>query len=587
MATQHGRPHGTRASLLPISAAVLLAASTQVPALGAFFSSPDDLVHLQQAAGLRPALLSPFRYLSQVVYFRVMMTLFGPLPIAFHLLSLVTHLLNVALVFLLLVRLAVPRSVAAVAAACFGCFPLFYPLLASAVGMNDELAVAFMLISLLLFLREGWASAMGSWAAFVAALLCKESVITMPLLLLYIARPRARPWRIVLMMATAALFAALLLLLPPQGLGPYAIGVGMNAFHNLMTYTAWAVNVTRPLPDLVSSYDPLAWRTGIWVAVAITAAWLGMAKARWFIGLGVAWWLIALLPVLLLQFQTYRHYLYPALPGLCLVCAAVARDGLCSAVTALRRSRPQGDRSNARWVAAVMALAVVLYAVQSHRLILRRQNARVPGTRLALDPFTRRQEVARNALASFARDLGSAGPTNVAIFSPPGTGRIYGARSGREYARPGPGPGQRPYDLLAESLDHGGAVRLFFPEVDTVRFVDRWTSELKQYELFLPYQEGFLHGVGIGVSAHARAAAWMFDQGWYAEARDYLADVNDAYPREPALLLAHGIALLRSGDSARASATLAEVIRLDPQGEAATEARRLFAMDSLGTPRRQ
>lgn len=158
---------------------------------------------------------------------------------------------------------------------------------------------------------------------------------------------------------------------------------------------------------------------------------------------------------------------------------------------------------------------------------------------------------------------------------------MFGARTGREYAvdslrRP---PGPRPYDLLAESLDHGGAVRLFFPRVDSVRFIDRWTPEVASYQLFLPYQNGFLEGVGAGIPGHVRAARWMFEQGWFARAADYLGDVIAVYPMDPDLRLARGIALIKRGDPAAAHAKLRQVLRLAPDSEAATAARGL-----LGTP---
>src|SRR5207253_2054209 len=74
-----------RRDVLAVVSCVAAALWVNRYALGAFFSSPDDLVHLQQAAGLRPTLATPFRFVSQVVYFRTMWTLFGPQPAVYHL----------------------------------------------------------------------------------------------------------------------------------------------------------------------------------------------------------------------------------------------------------------------------------------------------------------------------------------------------------------------------------------------------------------------------------------------------------------------------------------------------------------------
>ena len=68
-----------------------LIAWVQRHALMAFFSSPDDLVHLQQAVGLKPILPTPLRFLSQILYFKGMIRLFGLNPLAFHVVSLLTH----------------------------------------------------------------------------------------------------------------------------------------------------------------------------------------------------------------------------------------------------------------------------------------------------------------------------------------------------------------------------------------------------------------------------------------------------------------------------------------------------------------
>jgi hypothetical protein len=39
-------------------------------------------------------------------------------------------------------------------------------------------------------------------------------------------------------------------------------------------------------------------------------------------------------------------------------------------------------------------------------------------------------------------------------------------------------------------------VKLFFPHVRTVVFINRWAPEYAGYELFLPYIEGYLEGFG-------------------------------------------------------------------------------------------
>ena len=102
-----------RRDLLLLVGPLLLAAWAQRHAIGAFFS-PDDLIHLEQAAGLRPTLPSPFRVLSQVLYFRAMYALAGPNPLPFHLVTYLLHLANAGLAYALARSFAIDRLTAAV-----------------------------------------------------------------------------------------------------------------------------------------------------------------------------------------------------------------------------------------------------------------------------------------------------------------------------------------------------------------------------------------------------------------------------------------------------------------------------------------
>ena len=98
--------------LIAIAGCALLAAWVFRRALFSFFSSPDDLFYLEQAVGLRPTPLGPFRFLSQVVYFRAMVGLVGLDPFPFHAVSLLVHIVNAALVFAL-ARVAGARRIVA------------------------------------------------------------------------------------------------------------------------------------------------------------------------------------------------------------------------------------------------------------------------------------------------------------------------------------------------------------------------------------------------------------------------------------------------------------------------------------------
>jgi hypothetical protein len=507
-------PSEPRARLVLVLA-LLLAAWTQRFALMAFFSSPDDLVHLQQARGLLPVQASPFRFLSQVLYFRLMLATVGLRPWIFHGVSLAVHVINVALVYRFARTLGAGRMTATLGAGWFGSYRLFYPLLASAVGMNDELALLLALVAMDTAVRGGRAATVGSVLAFVLAVLCKESVVALPLVVVLAgaggSKRAARPW---VLAALGVVFGILKMLRPEQGLAPYALGGIRDGFTNLMTYTAWAVNVTRPLPDLVSSQDTSAWRVGLPVfAVLLLGLWK-LESRRSVIGLGLVWWIAGLLPVLPLRYQTYRHYLYPALPGLALAVAATL-DGL---LAELGRSRAM---ARAGLGAGLVSVLLIGYAFLSNILTIQRLDARVPGTTMALDPAIRRSQLAREALFSMARSLPVGTHSWVVLLEPADAIHVYGARTGRVYEKlPA---GASPYDLLRESLENGGAVRLYFPEVDSVTFARQWQDSFRSGELFVPDPAGGLRAFGRGDSAAIGAGHWMLAQGWSADGERLLS----------------------------------------------------------------
>ena len=567
---------------LRVAAAVVLC---MVPALWVhgrslvtFFTSPDDLVYLEQASGMVPTPFKVFRQLSEVLYFRFMVRIAGLDPLPFHAVTMALHLANIGLVLRFARAQGVSGRVAALAATLFGVFPLFSTVLSSAVGINDELALALALGALLALRMKGVAGILLPVTLFALALLSKESVVFLPLLaFLPGGREPSRPHgaRALAVVAIAAL--ALLPFVRPirtSEAAIYSVQFGANLFHNLMTYASWAVNVTNPLPDLVSSYDPHAWHTGIWVALAALVSLLALGRSEPAVRIGWVWFVLGLLPVLPLVHLTYRHYLYPAIPGLALATAGTVMSAIEWLAGRIQRGAP--GRVRAPWrIGAVAAVALALaYTAAADGLVRQRFAARVPGTDLALDPVFRRQEVAAQALASFNRQL-TPDHSRVGILLPEGTERVFGARSGREYARV-PRGGQ-PYDLLEECLDHGRAVRLFFPWVDSVAFIARWTGAYRDFDLFAPSAGGRLSAMGNGPAALNNVAKWMMENGWYPQAREHLQGALEAYPTDPGLRLGYGAALFRTGDRAGAVAELEQLVREAPGDSAAMAARAILA----------
>ena len=146
-----------------------------------------------------------------------------------------------------------------------------------------------------------------SAALFAAALLCKESVIVLPLLLGLAAPAQVRRlWPHAL--AAAAFAAVKLAGKSPFAPGPYQVSLlGKHLSINLGLYSRWAAEALVPY--------------SAWPGIALTAvAAAGFARARsWRRPFALlAWAVIGLLPVLFLIDHSYRYFLLTSLPAIAL-----------------------------------------------------------------------------------------------------------------------------------------------------------------------------------------------------------------------------------------------------------------------------
>jgi hypothetical protein len=350
-----------------------------------------------------------------------------------------------------------------------------------------------------------------------------------------------------------------------------------------MTYLLWAFDWVRPLPDLVRSFDARAWRVGFWVFGALLLlAWRGPQKplVRW----GLVWWAAALLPVLVLENSTYGHYAYVSLAGLATATAA-SLDGLAQTLLG-RQDSVQLARADATppassaarpdrlWIPALLTLlALGVVAWRADALIDARLRVPVPGTDLPLDPFLRTIEISRRATLTMGRDL-PADMTRAAVFIPEGTLSAHGARSGRNYGKAYRN-GQA-YVLVESVMDEGRAFRIFYPQLDSVRFLRQWSAPYRDWYLCVQVGNGFLANLGVGPLAHARYAAQLLEAGLDADARTYLGEVVKAFPTDRPARFLYGSALARTGNLREARLQLQDLVRIAPDDTMAVRALRFF-----------
>ncbi|HVP15347.1 MAG TPA: tetratricopeptide repeat protein, partial [Terriglobales bacterium] len=548
---------------------VLLALWVQRRALGSFFAA-DDLIHLEQARAILPTLLLPWRALTQVLYFRGMLALFGPAPAPFLLVGLLLHAIDVGLLFALALRLTRSRSLALLAAGLFGVHPLALEVLFRAVGINETASCAFALGAALCFTGPRPRAGAGT-ALFVLGLFCKESILGLPLALAatswFTGGGRSAIRRVLPAAGIALAGIAVFVVLRARGLAPsgagYAVHLGGNVFHNAMTYLLWALDWAHPLPDLVRSFDPHAWSVALpALAVLLLFAWRG--PQRNFVRWGFLWWAAALLPVLALENATYGYYAYASLAGLATAIAAAVSSALEWIAARGRFARA------ARGAVPVLVLAIA--ALRADSLEAGRLRLALPGSDLPLDPLLRGIEVPRRAVLTMGNDL----PQDVrraVVFSPPGLLSAYGARSGRAIAGAARG---RAYLYLEAVLDSGRALRVFYPQLDSVRVLRAWSAPYRDWSLYVQTGNGYLQHIGAGPGAHAHYARDLLAAGFGDVARDYLGELVTAFPSETPVRFLYGAALARTGDAAGARAQLEQVIRAAPDDTLARLARRLL-----------
>ncbi|MFI5370598.1 MAG: tetratricopeptide repeat protein [Candidatus Eisenbacteria bacterium] len=500
--------------------------------MGAFFA-PDDLISLERARGLVAPYPVPFwRVLSGSGYFALALRGFGTDPFRYHLFNLLVHALNVTLVFLLARRWSRRTLVATLAAGLFSVSRLYSTALLQAVGIEELLALAFTLLALLAFDATRPRRVLAACGLFAAALLSKESVLLVPLILLLPLAPVA-PWRrrvagVAALLAVSAVYLIVFFAwrgsMTVSGGEAYATRYGVNLLHNLMTYVSWMGNLGDATPDLTGRVSDTAWRHAIWIVAGLVT----LAAAAWrdpvLVVAGFAWFVLALVPVLAYLHHSYLHYLYPALPGMTL---AIGRS--CDALF---------DWAGARWRAPVArrvgwALAAVLiltHAGLTERVNERRWSAMTPGTELPVDPVLRKGELARHVVDTIDPSI-QGRHARLVFLTPPEASTLVDITTGRSIAEPGSGIP----NLLISVLDEGRGLRALRPQLDSVAFVPRWSMAYRDFDLVATTVDGFAVNFGQGPVAHLELARALFDSGNAKLAVDDLDAAIPAYPGDPRL----------------------------------------------------
>ena len=550
-ATSPMRPAGTSLTLDVLLAlgCAALALWVQRGALGVYFH-PDDLISLERARGLLPTPdYGPWRLLSGKLFFAAALGVFGTDPRPYHVLNAALHAANVALLYALARRWGAPALAATLAAGLFGAARPAFSVLQQAVGIGELMAFGLAAAALLLSERRTSAARWAAAPLWLAALLSKEGVLLLPLVLLVPRAPGAwaRPgaWRERLgvaapLLATSAAvggaFAVSHVRERAFGGEAYAMGFGVNLFHNLMTYVAWAFDAWNPFYDQPGGVSQQAWRVGVPVLVALIAlAWATRDRTR-LATVGLAWAGLTIAPVLPLLHHTYANYLYVPLAGLTLALGA-GLEGSVPASFAARSARSRRGRRTPHVdrrvlvVAGLVVATLAAHAATSNRLLATRMARRFRGLDLPFDPQLRKSEMVRRA-AEGLRHTSPDQPRRIVLYMPAESSRRIDDRSGtlrRDRAL------TLDQMLMFQVLDGGRALRALFPGLDSVAFAPRWTADYTDFDLCANTPEGDIVDFGRGPDAHLRLVQLMLRGPYAAVAVDHLARACEAYPQDPRL----------------------------------------------------
>jgi protein O-mannosyl-transferase len=268
-------------------------------------------------------------------------------PFGYHLQSVLLHAVNSGLALLVVRRMFGSMPVAFLAALFFAVHPSHVEAVAWISIRKDLLATAFMLLSVLFYLRVPssgtfrWKPYLASLLFFVLALLSKVTVVVLPAFLLLLDRWKpekgvSRPW--LRNLASKIPYAAagvwlvqLNSMAQTKAQASYAQeawGYAVVKGHAAWSYLGLLAGVLRGSPnyDLPGvGRDPITGMVMVGGLLLLPiGAWLAYRARDRVLALGVAWIFIFLIPPLAFPLVTYMadRYLYAPSLGFCWIVAA-------------------------------------------------------------------------------------------------------------------------------------------------------------------------------------------------------------------------------------------------------------------------
>lgn len=289
-----------------------------------------------------------YRPLGMQIPFYILKSLFGINPLAFHIVTLATHALNIVLVYLLINTLVKKSRLALIAALTYATSAVhFIPFYWFSI-YSFVLGPTAFFAALWLFMRshlqaQGKIFYLLSIITYGLGILVNELVITLPMVLfLYLALfPKSKNFKTLI----PYFLTAIIILLYRFGFygaplkGSYSIGLGFHIISNLKTYLFWSFNWSEIITEqmvrpfvfnnlVMNDFANYAYLSIFTLVIFLLIASVGLYltvksnknKSNWkIIFFGTSWFLISLSPVIFFSGHKFAYYLPISLVGLLLV----------------------------------------------------------------------------------------------------------------------------------------------------------------------------------------------------------------------------------------------------------------------------
>lgn len=429
-----------------------------------FFFAQDDFTLMLRASSDTAGMLSDFfssssgqfRPLTKTLYFAVMHGLFDLNAAPWHVMSVMWHIINSALVFYLMRRLGVHKPSALIVTALFALNSAFFHVIAWVSCIQQLWAMTFVLLTLFFGIvaarTRRSAARWLSFAAYALGLLAMEQVYAVPLALVIIGRLSAgrtdapRPWSSILrtfmphlvLMVIYAVFMLVWKGLPSEG--AYSFLIGKNVPVNFLVYTKWLASFWIVLPAVMTTTE-LSWSV-LHILILYLVAY-NLARRRWAESIMAATIVgTMLLPLLLLDQHTFMLHTYLPSIGILFLIGLVLDDLF--SMPGIRRLEIQ-----------IPVMTLLLIAVFGLSFTKIRQNitAKLPNSKALSRSFVlRRAQLAMQVYVDLKAKAGD--PANLERIV-----MVYGRPEGNDDA-------SWNYHNVVEGLGRGDAIKLYFDRPD-------------------------------------------------------------------------------------------------------------------------